>query len=94
MNKELIQSVTSATPSKGSNAGKLMFVINAKYWSSVEPKASETHVCLTDVVAKDGKTYTNVAGYSRDTCMTIADKIKTITGHDASYSNAIALLLK
>ena len=93
MTKELIQSVTSATPSKGSNAGKLMFVINAKYWSNVEPKANETHVCLTDVV-KDGKTYTNVAGYSRDTCMTIADKIKTITGHDAAYSNAIALLLK
>ena len=93
MNKELIQSVTSATPSKGSNAGKLMFVINAKYWSSVEPKASETHVCLADVV-KDGKTYTNVVGYSRDTCMTIDDKLAKMASYDASYSNAIALLLK
>ena len=93
MNKELIQSVTSAVPNKGSNAGKTMFVINAKYWYTLEPKANDTHVCLTDVV-KDGKTYTNVSGYSRDTCMSIEDKFKMVTGYDASYSNALAILLK
>lgn len=40
------------------------------------------------------KTYVNVIGFSKDVRMTIGDKIKTITSHDAGYSQAIAYLLK
>lgn len=94
MNKELINSVNPVVPSKGSNAGKQMFVINGKYWSKIEPKTTDTHVVLEDVEVEGKGTFTNVVGYSVDTRMPIADKIKTLTQHDASYSNAIAFLLK
>lgn len=90
---ELIQSVNPVVPSKGSNAGKQMFVINGKHWAKVEPKPSDTHVCLEDVEV-EGKPYTNVTGYSSDSRMSIGDKIKTLTSYDASYSQAIAHLLK
>lgn len=93
MNLELIKSINPVVPTKGSNTGKQMFVINGKYWSRSEPKVSDTHVVLEDVEV-DGKTYTNVVGFSADTRMDIQSKIKTLTSHDADYSNAIALLLK
>lgn len=93
MQLELIQSVNPIIPSKGTNAGKQMFVINGKHWSKTEPAKTDTHVCLEDVEV-DGKPYVNVVGFSQDSRMSIADKIKTLTQHDAAYSNAIALLLK
>jgi hypothetical protein len=101
MKLELIQSVNPVVPTKGTNAGKQMFVINGKWWHNVEPKREETHVCLEDVekeVEEGGqkvkKTYTNVVGYSVDTRQTIQEKIKMVTSYDAAYSMALASLLK
>lgn len=95
MKLERILCVNPVVPTKGSNAGSTMFVINGKHWSKMEPKADDTHVVLEDVVSdKDGKTYTNVTGFSKDTRMDIQAKIKLVTEHDASYASAIALLLK
>ena len=93
MKLELVQSVNPIVPSKGSNAGKSMYVINGTHWSRTEPKPTDTHVCLEDVDV-DGKTFTNVTGFSADVRMTISDKIAILTKHDAAYSQAIALLLK
>ena len=97
MNLELIQSVNPVTPSKGSNAGRAMFVINGKHWSQTEPKRTDTHVCLEEVDGTGdhkGKKFINVIGFSTDTRATISDKIKLVTEHDAAYSLAIASLLK
>lgn len=93
MNLELIQSVNAIIPTKGANAGKQMFVINGKHWSKTEPSREETHVCLEDVEV-DGKTYTNVVGFSKDSRMSINEKIALLTSVDAGYSQAIAMLLK
>ena len=93
MKLELIQSVNPVIPSKGSNAGKQMFVINGKHWAKVEPKPQDTHVCLEDVTV-DGKDYVNVVGYSQDVRMDLQSKIKIVTSNDAAYSTAIAMLLK
>jgi hypothetical protein len=93
MEIELIQSVNPVTPKTGTNAGKQMFVINAKHWSKTEPKAEDTHVCLEDALV-DGKTYTNVVGFSKDSRMSIEDKITFVTMHDPGFSMAIASLLK
>jgi hypothetical protein len=93
MKLELIQSVNPVTPKTGSNAGKLLFVINAKHWSKIEPKAEDTHVCLEDALV-DGKTYTNVVGFSKDSRMCIADKIALVTSNDPGFSMAIASLLR
>ena len=93
MKLELIQSVNPIIPSKGSNAGKTMFVINNKHWSRTEPQRTDTHVCLEDAEV-DGKTYTNVVGFSADTRQSIQEKIKMVTSEDAAYATAIAMLLK
>jgi hypothetical protein len=93
MKLELIQSVNPVIPSKGTNAGKQMFVINNTHWSKVEPGKEDTHVCLEEVDV-NGTMYTNVTGFSKDSRMSIADKIKVITSNDAGYSQAIAMLLK
>lgn len=97
MKLELIQSVNPVTPTKGTNAGKQMYVINGEHWSRTEPKPNDTHVCLEEVEgtgAYAGKKFMNVVGFSADTRQTIGEKIKTLTSHDASYSMAIATLLK
>lgn len=103
MQLELIQSVNPIIPSKGSNAGKQMFVINGKHWAKVEPKSTDTHVCLEEAevttpavgdTPATTKKYLNVTGYSTDTRMTIDAKIKTLTSYDPGYSQAIAFLLK
>jgi hypothetical protein len=97
MKLELIQSVNPVTPTKGTNAGKPMFVINGKHWSKNEPAKEDTHVCLEDVAGEGeyaGKTFTNVIGYSKDSRMTFADKVGIITAHPEGYSQAIAMLLK
>ncbi len=107
---ELIQSVNPVVPTKGTNAGKQMFVINGKHWSKTEPAKDDTHVCLEEVqlevspavaatdttlaVAAVTKQYTNVVGFSKDIRMSIAEKIKTVVGHPEGYSQAIAFLLK
>ena len=97
MNLELIKSVNPVVPSKGSNAGKSMFVINGQHWSKNEPQRSDTHVCLETVEGEgehEGKEFVNVIGFSQDSRMSITDKIKVVTDNDASYSMAIATLLK
>jgi hypothetical protein len=93
MELQLIKSVNPVVPTKGTNAGRTMYVINGKFWARAEPSAQDTHVVLEDVEV-DGKTYTNVLGYSRDTRMDIQSKIKTIVEYDAAYSAAIATLLR
>lgn len=92
--KVLIQSVSQITPTTGTNANRLMHVINGEYWSRQEPPANATHVCLVTAEGKDGKTYTNVEGFTLDTRMALADKIALITSNDAGYAMAIATLLK
>ena len=96
MTKELIQSVASVIPSKGTNAGKTMCFINGKYWSKQFPKDNETHVVLEEVPnPKDAtKPFTNVTGFSNDTRMTIADKIALLKDNDPALAMAIAHLLK
>ena len=96
MQLELIQSVSTIFPTKGTNAGKQMFVINGKHWSKTEPQATDTHVCLeTTVAKKEGDpTYVNVVGFSKDSRMSINEKIALLTSVDAGYSQAIAMLLK
>ena len=93
MELHLIKSVNPVVPNKGTNAGRTMFVINGNLWSRTEPKRTDTHVVTEDVTV-DGKEYTNVIGFSQDTRMDIQSKIKTVTEQDASYSMAIATLLK
>lgn len=89
----LITSVNPTVPTKGTNAGRQMYIINGEYWSRSEPQDSDTHVVLDDVDVK-GKTYTNVVGFSKDSRMSIDKKIALLTAHDAGYSMAIASLLK
>lgn len=93
MKFELIQSAIPVIPTKGSNAGKEMYVINGKHWSKTAPSTDDTHVCLEDVEV-DGNTYTNVVGFNRDSRMSIAEKIKLITSNDVGYAQAIATLLR
>lgn len=90
---ELINSVNPVVPQRGTNAGKTMYVINGKRWSKTEPTSQDTHVVLEDVEV-DGKTYTNVTGFSRDSRMDIHSKIKLLTGFEPSYAMAIATLLR
>ena len=92
--KVLISSVSQITPSSGTNANRLMHVINGEYWSRQEPPANATHVCLVTAQGKDGKEYLNVEGFTLDTRMPLAEKIALITSNDAGYSMAIATLLK
>jgi hypothetical protein len=93
MEKELISTCQPVVPSKGSNAGKQMYVINGKYWAKAQPTLADTHV-VTEKVEVNGKEYTNVIGYSADIRMTIQDKIALVTKQDAGYSVAIATLLR
>lgn len=110
MNTELIQSVNPVIPTKGSNAGKQMFVINNKHWAKDEPKNTDTHVVLEDidvevtpaftdpetgaVTAAVVKTYTNVIGYTTDTRMSVDQKLAKLMSLPAEYSQAVAYLLK
>lgn len=95
MKLELIQSVNPVIPSKGSNAGKQMFVVNGKHWSRTEPAKTDTHVCLEDTEPNENNVvYTNVIGFSQDSRMSINEKIALLTSVDAGYSQAIAMLLK
>lgn len=92
MNKELIQSVNPVIPTKGTNAGRQMYIINAKHWSRTEPKPNDTHVMLEDVQVGD-KTYTNVVGFSTDTRMSINDKIELLAANP-EIAGAVATLLR
>lgn len=97
MKQELIISVNPRIPTTGTNAGKQQYVINGKYWSNTEPSREDTHVCLDDVPGKgkhEGKTFENVVGFAKDVRMSIQSKIKLVTEVDASYSTALAMLLK
>jgi hypothetical protein len=93
MKKELIVSVQGIVPSKGTNAGKTMYLVNGEYWCKSAPTSADTHIVLQDVEV-DGKAYTNVTGFAADVRMPIQEKIGILTQHEASYSNAIAMLLK
>lgn len=92
MNKELIEAVAAIVPSKGSNAGKQMYLINGKHWSKQEPSANDTHICLEDVIIDD-KPYTNVVGFSNDNRMAVNDKISLLKANP-DIAMAIATLLR
>ena len=93
MNKELISTVQELTPKKGTNAGKKMYLVNGTHWVKSGPTNVDTHIC-TEEVTKDGKTYTNVVGFSTDTRMLVQDKLSIIISNPAEYSQALAHLLK
>ncbi len=97
MKSEVIISVNPVIPSKGTDSGKQMYLINGTHWSKQKPEDTDTHVVLEEVQGEgeyEGKTFINVVGFSKDIRMSIADKIALIKEHDASYSTAIAMLLK
>jgi hypothetical protein len=94
----LIASINAVTPTKGTNAGRQMYVINGNLWSRVEPKPTDTHVVTEVVKAKDKDNveheYTNVVGFACDTRMPVREKIDIVVEHPAEYSIAVATLLK
>jgi hypothetical protein len=97
---ESIATCIAVIPTAGSNAGKQMYVINGKHWSRHEPLPTHNTVVLEYVTWKDKRTGLdafgwNVAGTNVDAfSLTIDQKIAKVVSHDASYSQAIALLLK
>jgi hypothetical protein len=94
LRSETIATCVEVIPSKGSNAGKLMYVINGKHWSRHKPADTDNTVVL-EFSTWDGGSGWNVLGFNLDArTMTIDQKIAKVTSFDASYSNAIALLLK
>lgn len=94
MNKELIMAVQQLSPKKGSNAGKVMSLVNGKFWVHTAPTPQDTHIITEEATGKDGKQYTNFVGYSADSRMVLADKKAFVTSEDASYSVALASLLR
>ena len=96
MKLELIVSCNPIVPTKGTNAGKTMFVINGKHWSKTEPSRADTHVCLEDTTPNaDGVVYVNVVGFSQDTRMSIDQKLaKLAEAKDGAYAQAYAMLLR
>ena len=96
MKKVLIQTVVSRTPSKGTNAGIPMYIINDEFWSRDEPKPTDTHVVLKEVAGEgvhEGKTFTNVTGFANDSRMSVDSKIKLLSDNP-EIANAIATLLR
>ena len=95
--KELIVSVQSLVPKKGTNASKPMWLVNGKYWVKTQPDARDTHI-VTEEVTKNingvDRTFTNVVGYSTDVRMTIQDKFAMIKQEPPEYSQAFATLLR
>jgi hypothetical protein len=96
---EPITTCVAIIPTTGANAGRQMYVINGTHWTRQEPLPTHNTVVLqyTSWTGKDGKEAfgwnvqgTNVDAYS----LTIDQKIAKVTAYDASYSQAIALLLK
>lgn len=91
---ETIATCVEIIPTKGANAGRLMYVINGKHWSRQKPSDSDNTVVLEYAEWTTGSGW-NVVGFNHDArTMTIDQKIAKLTSFDASYSNAIALLLK
>ena len=91
---ESIVTCVEVIPTKGSNAGKQMFVINGKHWSRHKPADTDNTVVL-EFATWDGGSGWNVIGFNHDArVMSIDAKIAKLTAHDASFSQAIALLLR
>lgn len=91
---ESIATCVEIIPNKGSNAGKLMYVINGKHWSRHKPTDSDNTLVLEYAEWSTGSGW-NVVGFNHDArTMSIDQKIAKLTSFDAAYSNAIALLLK
>lgn len=94
LKSESIVTCVEIIPTKGSNAGKQMFVINGKHWSRHKPADADNTVVL-EFATWDGGSGWNVIGFNHDArVMSIDSKIAKLTAHDASYSQAIALLLR
>jgi hypothetical protein len=94
LKSESIVTCVEVIPTKGSNAGKQMFVINGKHWSRHKPADTDNTVVL-EFATWDGGSGWNVIGFNQDArVMSIDAKIAKLTAHDASYSQAIALLLR
>jgi len=91
---ESIVTCVEVIPTKGSNAGRQMFVINGKHWSRHKPADTDNTVVL-EFATWDGGSGWNVIGFNQDArVMSIDAKIAKLTAHDAAYSQAIALLLR
>ena len=94
LKSESIVTCVEIIPTKGSNAGKQMFVINGKHWSRHKPADTDNTVVL-EFATWDGGSGWNVIGFNQDArVMSIDAKIAKLTAHDAAYSQAIALLLR
>ena len=94
MKTEPITTCVEIIPTKGSNAGRQMFVINGKHWSRHKPSDTDNTVVL-EFATWDGGSGWNVVGFNQDArALTIDAKIAKLTAHDASYSQAIAMLLR
>ena len=94
LKSESIVTCVEVIPTKGSNAGKQMFVINGKHWSRHKPADTDNTVVL-EFATWDGGSGWNVIGFNHDArVMSIDAKIAKLTAHDASFSQAIALLLR
>ena len=97
---EPIATCVPVIPSSGSNAGRQMYVINGTHWSRHEPLPTHNTVVLRYNSWTDKRTGAtaygwDVAGTNVDAfSLTIDQKISKVIAHDASYSQAIALLLK
>jgi hypothetical protein len=96
---EPIRTCVAIIPTSGSNAGRQMYVINGTHWTRQEPQPTHNTLVLqyTSWKAKDGSTAFgwNVQGTNVDAfSLTIDQKIAKVVAHDASYSQALALLLK
>ena len=91
---ESIMTCVEVIPNKGGNAGKLMYVINGKHWSRTKP-AETDNVVVLEYFVTDTASGWNVNGFNNDArTLSVDQKIAKLTSYDASYSNAIALLLR
>lgn len=96
---EMINTCVEIIPTKGSNAGRQMYLINGKHWSRHAPGETHNTIVLefTTWTNGDGTLGTgyNVVGFNTDSrTLSIDQKISKITSFDASYSQALAILLK
>lgn len=93
--KELIiNTCVEIIPTKGSNRGRQMYVINGEHWSRHKP-AADQNVCVLQYTTWDGGSGWNVVGFKNDArSMTIDEKINKLMSVDAAYQTGIAMLLK
>lgn len=87
MKKIKIEFTETVIPTKGSNAGREMCVINDEYWSRTAPKPGQIFMFLKDVEV-DGVTYENIAGFGAEN-LTYEEKIKIVAKVDPELMKAL-----